>query len=197
MPRHGLGLRSSSTPSDRRTRRRFGAMGASGHTEASATVPSAWRPVWWRLGLSRGRQAPDLRPQQRGDLRGLARLPRLGVTACFASRKATARELAHAIERVSPEGDRRGAHAAGRRARGVAVSRSCPTRTSAAVPPRGRAFSRSRTLLEIPVDDESDDPQPDDAAEILFTSGTTSAPKAVVASSGRLARPLARGFAAL
>jgi crotonobetaine/carnitine-CoA ligase len=82
---------------------------------------------------------------------------RLGAAACLVSPKATERESAHAVAKLAPR---------------------------AIVGERPGAAAVEDLLAAPPAPIE--EPRPDDCAEVLFTSGTTSAPKAVPAASGRL-----------
>lgn len=109
---------------------------------------------------------------------------RLGAAACLTSRRATARELAHAIRKVSPKavvGERPALDLAAE----VAGSRDAPscrhllpfTREPGRIAIEDLARSPAIALAE---------PTAEDLAEVLFTSGTTSAPKPVPARSGPL-----------
>jgi crotonobetaine/carnitine-CoA ligase len=106
---------------------------------------------------------------------------RLGLTACFTSRKATARELAHATRVLSPKA------IVGERPQLDVVSEVL---LSAKDADHVQLLQFRRETGALSVEDLLDSPQstigqprPGDVAEILFTSGTTSAPKAVVATN--------------
>jgi carnitine-CoA ligase len=108
---------------------------------------------------------------------------RLGAAACLVSRKATTREVGHAVDKLRPR------VIVGERARlddatEVLASSKLPT-------PHLVPFDREHGAVSIEELAETPtaaiaDPSPDDCAEVLFTSGTTSAPKAVTATAGRL-----------
>jgi len=109
---------------------------------------------------------------------------RAGLTACFASRKATTRELAHAIQVLSP------AVVVGARQQLDLVSEvlaSIEGSGDTRLLPFGlEAGSVSvEDLLDSPIT-VIEEPQPQNVAEILFTSGTTSLPKAVIATNEAL-----------
>jgi crotonobetaine/carnitine-CoA ligase len=109
---------------------------------------------------------------------------RLGLTACFASRKAAARELAHAVRVLSPK-----AIVGERQQLGVVSELLLSMEDGDQVQlfpfRRERGAISVEDLLEHPQT-PIDEPRPGDVAEILFTSGTTSAPKAVVATNAKL-----------
>ncbi len=109
---------------------------------------------------------------------------RLGATACLASRKATAREVGNAVDKLSPR------VIVGERARlndaaDVLRSSEGPLTPSLVPFDRESGAVSIEDLAKSPLASIAD-PSPDDCAEIMFTSGTTSAPKAVTATAGGL-----------
>lgn len=109
---------------------------------------------------------------------------RLGATACLASRKATAREVGNAVRKLAPQvivGERPRLDDAAE----VLGSLESPL-TPHLLPFDREPGSVSIADLVEAASTAIDEPSPDDCAEVLFTSGTTSAPKAVTATSARL-----------
>lgn len=109
---------------------------------------------------------------------------RLGATACLASRKATAREVGHAVRTLAPQ------LVVGERSR---LDDAVEVVGSGAGPRTPHLLTFHREPGSVSIEDllegapaAIDEPRPDDCSEVLFTSGTTSAPKAVTATSGRL-----------
>jgi crotonobetaine/carnitine-CoA ligase len=109
---------------------------------------------------------------------------RLGATACLASRKATAREVGHAVDKLRPR------VIVGERARlddAAEVLRSTESSISPSLVPfdRESAAVSVEDLAASPIVSIAE-PASDDRTEVMFTSGTTSAPKAVTATAGGL-----------